>query len=54
MVLPKGGKVTRCSLIEYGEAVRDRYFRARMKAKTEILNEFVATTGMHRKAAIGY
>jgi hypothetical protein len=44
--------VTRRSIMEYGEAVRERYWRAAKKAKTEILNEFVATTGMHRKAAI--
>ena len=44
--------MTRRSIIEYAEAVRDRYFRASRKTKTEILNEFVATTGMHRKAAI--
>jgi len=44
--------VTRRSLVEYAEAVRSRYFRAGKKAKTEILNEFVATTGMHRKAVI--
>jgi len=52
MVLPKGGKVTRRSITEYAEAVRGRYFRASKKAKTEMLNEFVATTGMHRKAVI--
>jgi hypothetical protein len=44
--------VTRCSIVEYAEAVRGRYFRAPKKAKTEMLNEFVATTGMHRKAVI--
>jgi hypothetical protein len=44
--------VTRCSIVEYAEAVRGRYFRAAKKAKTEMLNEFVATTGMHRKAVI--
>jgi len=44
--------VTRCSIVEYAEAVRGRYFRAAKKAKTEMLNEFVATTGMHRKAGI--
>jgi len=44
--------VTRRSIEEYAEAVRRRYFRAAKKAKTEILNEFVATTGMHRKAVI--
>jgi len=51
-MLPKGGKVTRRSVVEYAEAVRGRYFRAGKKAKAEILNEFVATTGMHRKAVI--
>jgi len=44
--------VTRRSITEYAEAVRVRYFRALKKAKTEMLNEFVATTGMHRKAVI--
>jgi len=44
--------VTRRSVVEYAEAVRGRYFRAGKKAKAEILNEFVATTGMHRKAVI--
>ena len=42
----------RRSITEYAEAVRGRYFRASKKAKTEMLNEFVATTGMHRKAVI--
>jgi hypothetical protein len=44
--------VTRYSIVEYAEAVRGRYFRAPKKAKTEMLNEFVATTGMHRKGMI--
>ena len=44
--------MTRRSIREYAEAVRRRYCRAAKKAKTEILNEFVATTGMHRKAVI--
>jgi len=44
--------VTRRSITEYAEAVRGRYYRASKKAKTEMLNEFVATTGMHRKAVI--
>jgi hypothetical protein len=44
--------VTRRSIIEYAEAVRERYFRSSKKTKTEMLNEFVATTGLHRKAVI--
>jgi hypothetical protein len=44
--------VTRCSIIEYADAVRRRYLGAPKKAKTEILNEFVATAGMHRKSVI--
>src|SRR4030042_2444866 len=52
LVLPKGGKVTRCSIVEYAAAVRGRYSRAGKKKKTGILNEFVATMGMHRKAVI--
>ena len=44
--------MTRRSITEYAEAVRGRYFRASRKAKTEMLNEFVATTGMHRKSVI--
>jgi len=52
LVLPKGGKVTRWSIVEYAVAVRGRYSRVCKKEKTGILNEFVATTGMHRKAVI--
>jgi hypothetical protein len=48
----KDVRVTRRSIVEYAEAVRGRYFRAPKKAKTEMLNEFVATTGIHRKAVI--
>ncbi len=44
--------MTRRSILEYGDAVRGRYLGASKKRKTEILNEFVATTGLHRKAAI--
>ena len=44
--------MTRRSIIEYAEAVRGRYFRVSKKKKTEILDEFVANTGLHRKAAI--
>ena len=52
LVLPKGGKVTRCSVVEYTGAVRGRCSRAAKKEKTGILNEFGATTGRHRKAVI--
>lgn len=44
--------MTRRSVMEYAEAVRERYSRSSKKKKTEILNEFVATTGLHRKAVI--
>ncbi|MFP3897822.1 MAG: transposase [Dehalococcoidia bacterium] len=44
--------MTRRSIAEYGEAVRVRYARASKKEKTGILDEFVATTRMHRKAVI--
>lgn len=44
--------MTRRSIIEYAKAARPRYERATKKAKTVILNEFIANTGMHRKAAI--
>jgi hypothetical protein len=44
--------VTRRSTMEYAEAVRSRYLKASKKVKTKILDEFVAATGRHRKAAI--
>ena len=44
--------MTRRSIIEYAQAIRGRYFKVEKKRKTEILNEFVAATGLHRKAAI--
>jgi hypothetical protein len=44
--------VTRRSILEYTSAVRPRYFKATKKMKTRILDEFMANTGMHRKAAI--
>ena len=34
------------------KAIRDRYWRASKKQKTLILNEFVASTGYHRKYAL--
>ena len=44
--------MTRRSILEYAEAVRGRYLRSKKKEKTKILNEFAATTGLHRKAVI--
>jgi hypothetical protein len=44
--------VTRRSILEYARAVRPRYLRVSKKIKTGILDEFMANTGMHRKAAI--
>ena len=44
--------MTRRSIAEYAQAVRGRYCLAGKKVKTEILNEFVATTRMHRKSVI--
>jgi len=44
--------VTRRSMLEYAEAVRGRYRGASKKLKTKILDEFVATTGLHRKVVI--
>jgi hypothetical protein len=44
--------VTRRSILEYAEAVRGRYLRSSKKMKMRILDEFVAATRLHRKAAI--
>jgi len=44
--------VTRRSIHEYAEAIRGRYLKGSKKMKTKILDEFVAATGLHRKAAI--
>ncbi len=45
--------MTRRSIAEYvGGSRGGGYFWAAKKAKTAILNEFVATTGMHRKTVI--
>ena len=44
--------MTRGSIIGYADAVGERYFSASKKTKGEMLNEFVATTGLHRKAAL--
>ena len=44
--------MTRSALDEYVAAVRPRYRAARRAEKSKILDEFCATTGMHRKAAV--
>jgi len=44
--------MTRGSIQEYREAVRERYLRASKKEKRRILDEFVNVTGYHRKSAI--
>jgi len=44
--------VTRKSIREYTQAIRNRYRKANKKEKTRILDEFTKTTGLHRKAAI--
>jgi hypothetical protein len=44
--------VTRASLREYAGVQRERYLRAPRAEKHELLNEVVAVTGLHRKAAI--
>ncbi len=40
------------SILEYVEAVQDRYFQASKKEKGKILGEFTKVTGCHRQAAI--
>jgi transposase InsO family protein len=44
--------VTRESIEQYAAAVRARYQSGRKREKARILDEFCATTGYHRKAAI--
>lgn len=44
--------MTRNSIREYAEAVRNRYLKAGKKDKKLMLDEFCRTTGYHRKAAI--
>lgn len=44
--------MTRGSILEYAQAVRGRYQRSLKKGKAKILDEFVAATHLHRKAAI--
>jgi len=44
--------MTRTSVEELVEVVRPRYVKADRSQKSQILDEFVAVTGFHRKAAI--
>ena len=44
--------MTRASIGEYTEAVRERYLRGSKKEKGRILDEFTKVIGCHRKAAI--
>lgn len=44
--------MTRNSIKEYVEAIRERYQKAGKEEKGKILDEFTKTTGLHRKAAI--
>jgi hypothetical protein len=44
--------VTRAGLREYAAVQRERYLGARRADKHRLLNEVVAVTGLHRKAAI--
>jgi len=44
--------MTRGSILEYTEALRWRYLKARRKEKGKILDEFIQVTGYHRKAVI--
>lgn len=44
--------MTRGSIREYVEAVRERYFLASKREKSKILDEFTKVIGCHRKAAI--
>lgn len=44
--------MTRASVIEYVEAIRERYYRGNKRNKGWILDEAVRVTGYHRKALI--
>jgi hypothetical protein len=52
LVLPKEVKVTRCSILEYAQELRSRYFKASKEGKGKILDEFTQVARLHRKAAI--
>ena len=44
--------MTRNSVREYTEAIRERYWKASKEEKGKILDEFTKTSALHRKAAI--
>lgn len=44
--------MTRRSILEYAQVLRERYFRVSREKKGKMLDEFTQVTGMHRKAAI--
>ena len=44
--------MTRGSILEYAEALRNRYSKASRVEKGKMLDEFTQVTGLHRKAAI--
>ena len=44
--------MTRSSVEEYADAIRDRYHRANRNEKRDMLDEFTRVTGYHRKVAI--
>src|SRR5436309_8714125 len=49
---PPEAAVTRASLREYAAVQRERYRQASRSEKHRLLDEMVAVTGMHRKAAV--
>ena len=51
-MLPKKVKVTRCSIVEYAQALRNRYFGVSKEGKDKMLDEFTQVTSLHHKAAI--
>jgi hypothetical protein len=48
----QGGQVTRSSIKEYAEAIKERYRKEAKSEKGKILDEFTKATGLHRKAVI--
>ncbi len=44
--------MTRRSIVEYAQALRERYFKATREEKGKMLDEFTQVTSLHRKAAV--